>query len=161
MIPTGPSLPSLPPEIQLGISQHLSYPDALSLKHTSRQFYNLVNTGVRLKVAWLIDRSRSGLECASQGKGLIMKTDETFCASGHVRRIMEGRRRHEECRERTWCVVLMCSESCGYGGRRRDAGLRWRWESWMRMFRKGRGSSTWVVVMMLAVMLVWLGRLWG
>ncbi|KUI54825.1 hypothetical protein VP1G_10641 [Cytospora mali] len=43
--PGGAGLMDLPPEIHLLISKELIYPDALSLKHTSRYFYSLVYTG--------------------------------------------------------------------------------------------------------------------
>ncbi|ROW05549.1 hypothetical protein VSDG_00242 [Cytospora chrysosperma] len=41
----GANFMDLPPELHLLISKELIYPDALSLKHTSRYFYNLVYTG--------------------------------------------------------------------------------------------------------------------
>ncbi|KUI69002.1 hypothetical protein VM1G_11549 [Cytospora mali] len=47
--PGGAGLMDLPPEIHLLISKELIYPDALSLKHTSRYFYSLIYTGVSLK----------------------------------------------------------------------------------------------------------------
>ncbi|ROW09617.1 hypothetical protein VMCG_02383 [Cytospora schulzeri] len=43
--PSGAKFTDLPPEIHLLISKELIYPDALSLKHTSRYFYDLVDTG--------------------------------------------------------------------------------------------------------------------
>lgn len=73
----------LPPEIHLLIIKELTYPDALSLKHTSRYFYNLVDTGVRLKVAWLMERRSLHLDCPNDKK-CILKTDLEFCR-GSVR----------------------------------------------------------------------------
>lgn len=68
----------LPTELHILISQNLIYPDALSLKHTSRYFYNLVDTGVRLKVAWLMERRLLHLDCPND-RGCILKTDREFC----------------------------------------------------------------------------------
>lgn len=67
-----------PTEIHILISKNLTYPDALSLKHTSRYFYNLVDTGVRLKVAWLMERRLLHLDCPND-RGCILKTDLEFC----------------------------------------------------------------------------------
>lgn len=74
---------SLPPEIHLLVCRELTYPDALSLKHTSRYFYRLVDTGVRLKVAWLMQRRMLHLDCPNDKK-CILKTDLEFCR-GSVR----------------------------------------------------------------------------
>lgn len=68
----------LPTEIHLLISKELTYPDALSLKHTSRYFYNLVDTGVRLKVAWLMERRMLHLDCPNDRK-CNLRTDLEFC----------------------------------------------------------------------------------
>lgn len=68
----------LPTEIHILISKNLIYPDALSLKHTSRYLYNLVDTGVRLKVAWLMERRLLHLDCPND-RGCILKTDREFC----------------------------------------------------------------------------------
>ncbi|KAJ5664486.1 hypothetical protein N7507_005217 [Penicillium longicatenatum] len=85
----------LPPEIHMQIASFLSYPDALALKHTSRHFYNMVYTGVHLKVNWLVERFERKLECPMEK--CSFRTDEAFC-NGRVRRIMERRRWHLECR---------------------------------------------------------------
>ena len=74
---TGPTFLDLPPELHLMITQYLIYPDALSLKHTSRYFHSLVYTGVRLKVDWLIQRRSLHLECPSQRCDL--NSDLKFC----------------------------------------------------------------------------------
>lgn len=75
---SGLCLADLPPEIQLLISQQLIYPDALSLKHTCRQFYSLVDTGVRLKVEWLVQRRSLHLECPNK-TGCDLGSDLRFC----------------------------------------------------------------------------------
>jgi hypothetical protein len=72
------TLMDLPPEIHLLISKHLIYPDALSLKHTSRHFYGLVNTGVRLKVEWLVERRSLHLECPNDHR-CDLGSDLRFC----------------------------------------------------------------------------------
>lgn len=77
------SLESLPPEIHLLISQHLTYPDALSLKHASRYFYCLVDTGLKLKVDWLIERRSLHLECPNDRR-CDLGSDLKFCR-GSVR----------------------------------------------------------------------------
>src|SRR5688572_21912034 len=50
------SLMTLPTELHIIISKHLAYPDALAFKHTNRHFYSFVDTGIKLKVAWLVHR---------------------------------------------------------------------------------------------------------
>lgn len=72
------NLMQLPTEIHLLISKELIYPDALSLKHTNRYFYNLVDTGVRLKVAWLMERRMLHLDCPSERR-CNLRTDLEFC----------------------------------------------------------------------------------
>lgn len=68
----------LPAELHLLITKHLSYPDALSLKHTNRHFYNLVYTGVNLKIEWLIERRRLHLDCPNDRK-CELGSDVRFC----------------------------------------------------------------------------------
>jgi hypothetical protein len=80
------TLASLPPELHVLISQHLPYPDALSLKHTNRYFSLLVDTGVRLKIAWLVERRRLHLECPGNGGGCDLGSDVRFCR-GSVRSV--------------------------------------------------------------------------
>jgi hypothetical protein len=79
----GMGLASLPTEIHLLISKELIYPDALSLKHTCRYFYYLVDTGVKLKVAWLMERRSLHLECPND-KRCDLGSDLKFCR-GSVR----------------------------------------------------------------------------
>jgi hypothetical protein len=72
------SLAGLPPEIHLLISRQLTYPDALSLKHTSRYFFHLVDTGVKLKVAWLMER-RSLRLALPNDRRCDLRSDLKFC----------------------------------------------------------------------------------
>lgn len=76
--PNGANFRDLPPEIHLLVSKELIYPDALSLKHTSRYFYSLVDTGVRLKVDWLVKRRMLHLDCPNDRK-CNLRTDLEFC----------------------------------------------------------------------------------
>ncbi|KAK0643816.1 hypothetical protein B0T16DRAFT_189240 [Cercophora newfieldiana] len=92
------SFATLPPEIHLLISKQLIYPDALSLKHTNRYFYNLVDTGVRLKIAWLVERRQLHLECPNDRR-CDLGSDLRFCR-GSVRLLMQRRREHIECESR-------------------------------------------------------------
>ena len=69
---------SLPPEIHFLISKQLIYPDALSLKHTNRYFYRMVDTGVRLKVEWLMERRMLHLECPNNTR-CDLGSDLRFC----------------------------------------------------------------------------------
>lgn len=78
-----PTFMSLPPEIHLLIAEKLVYPDALSLKHTNRYFYQLVNTGVELKVEWLMERRLLHLECPNHHR-CDLGSDLRFCR-GSVR----------------------------------------------------------------------------
>lgn len=69
---------SLPTEIHLLISKHLMYPDALSLKHTNRYFASIVYTGVKLKIAWLLERRMMHLECPNN-QACDLGSDLRFC----------------------------------------------------------------------------------
>ena len=110
---------------------------ALALKHTHRMFYNIVDTSVRLKVAWLLDRKVRGLPTPE--KMCCLKSDSEFCngglvggwekgrrrgkvqdGAGQVSSIMARRRRHGEC-DRGVCEVLV-GRRCG--GRKEVDGLR-------------------------------------
>lgn len=72
------NLMSLPTELHLAISTLLIYPDALSLKHTNRHFYNITDTGTRLKVEWLLERRRLHLECPNDRR-CDLGSDLRFC----------------------------------------------------------------------------------
>lgn len=69
---------SLPTELHIAISRYLIYPDALSLKHTNVHFYHLVDTGVRLKVEWLMERRMLHLECPNDRR-CDLGSDLRFC----------------------------------------------------------------------------------
>lgn len=103
------NLMTLPSELHIQISTYLSYPDALALKHSSRHFYSIVYTGVHLKVDWLLERFERKLECPMEK--CSFRTDESFC-NGRVRRIMERRRWHLECRRARGGCVVVDGETC-------------------------------------------------
>lgn len=103
------SLMRLPTELHMHIASYLPYPDALALKHTCRHFYSLVYTGVHLKVDWLVDRFEKKLECPMEK--CSFRTDEAFCNS-RIRRIMERRRRHLECRSGSGGCLVIEGRSC-------------------------------------------------
>ena len=69
---------SLPPELHLQIARQLVYPDALSLKHASRYFYHSVDTGIKLKVDWLVSRRRLHLDCPNDTR-CDLGSDLRFC----------------------------------------------------------------------------------
>ncbi|KAM0225480.1 hypothetical protein ACHAPQ_003120 [Fusarium lateritium] len=69
---------SLPTEIHLAVSKFLIYPDALSLKHTNAHFYSLVDTGIKLKVEWLVERRSLHLECPNDRR-CDLGSDLRFC----------------------------------------------------------------------------------
>ncbi|OQD90310.1 hypothetical protein PENSOL_c058G05184 [Penicillium solitum] len=106
---TSANLMTLPSELHIQISTYLSYPDALALKHSSRHFYSIVFTGVRLKVDWLIDRFEHKLECPMEK--CSFSTDESFC-NGRVCGIMERRRWHLECRRVKGGCLLVNGQTC-------------------------------------------------
>lgn len=151
-----PSLLILPVELQLQISTSLPYPDALSLKHSCRHFYRLVDTGVRLKVTWLLDRKTSKLDIPKTK--CILKTDEAFCSSREIRRFMERRRWHQECKGGACAVV----EGRNCEGRRvwRGRGVQ-EWKLVVKGVLLGSdGPSSilmcWLVGLGLALLGVWL-----
>ncbi|EKV08554.1 hypothetical protein PDIG_57550 [Penicillium digitatum PHI26] len=106
---TSTNLMTLPSELHIQISTYLSYPDALALKHSSRHFYSIVFTGVRLKVEWLIERFEHKLECPMEK--CSFSTDESFC-NGRVCGIMERRRWHLECRPVRGGCLLFNGQTC-------------------------------------------------
>ena len=98
------NLMDLPTELHFPIADHLPYPDALALKHTCGHFYHLVDTGVKKKVDWLVERFERKLECPMEK--CCFRTDEVFCNS-RMRKLMERRRRHLECRRmKGGCMVV-------------------------------------------------------
>ncbi|KAH8880302.1 hypothetical protein GQ53DRAFT_545919 [Thozetella sp. PMI_491] len=146
---THPSLQllDLPPEIHILISQQLIYPDALSLKHTSRYFYHLVNTGVKLKIEWLIARRRLHLECPNNQR-CDLGSDLRFCR-GSVKLLMQRRREHVECESRPGlgCLVYgtpVCEQ------RRK---LRNRIQRWLRV--RLSVEMWWVMVAAIPLLCYW------
>lgn len=142
------SLMELPTEIHLLISKELTYPDALSLKYTSRYFYDLVDTGVRLKVAWLMERRMLHLDCPNDRK-CNLRTDLEFCR-GSVTLLIQRRREHIECESRPGLGCLVYdTPKCAY---RRD----WRtvWRRWMR--RQITVEIWWVLLAVVPLILGWL-----
>lgn len=77
------SFATLPTELHLQIASYLTYPDALSLKHTDRHFYSFIYIGVNLKVEWLINRRTLHLDCP-HNKKCELGSDMRFCR-GSVR----------------------------------------------------------------------------
>ncbi|KAK4153007.1 hypothetical protein C8A00DRAFT_34265 [Chaetomidium leptoderma] len=122
----GPTLTTLPPEIHLLIAQHLIYPDALSLKHTSRHFYQLVDTGVELKVEWLMERRLLHLECPNDQR-CDLGSDLRFCR-GSVKLLMQRRREHIECESRPGLGCLIYGTTTCPHARQ----LKTRFKKWMR-----------------------------
>ncbi|KAK8060057.1 hypothetical protein PG996_009987 [Apiospora saccharicola] len=143
------SLATLPPEIHHLIAQQLIYPDALSLKHTCRYFYSLVNTGVRLKVEWLVQRRMLHLECPND-KRCDLGSDLKFCR-GSVPLLMQRRREHMECESRPGlgCLVFG-TPSCAHRPQ-----LQRRWGKWLRLQLT---VELWWVLLALAPLV--LGSVW-
>ncbi|PSR90650.1 hypothetical protein BD289DRAFT_365808 [Coniella lustricola] len=137
----------LPPEIHVLISKELIYPDALSLKHTSRHFYNLVDTGVRLKVAWLVQRREQHLDCPNDRK-CNLRTDSEFCR-GSVTVLMQKRRRHIECETRPGlgCLVYNTPQ-CAH---RRDWKKRWAYRR-----QQITPDAWWILLAALRLLMAWL-----
>lgn len=167
----GAQFMDLPTEIHILISKNLIYPDALSLKHTSRYFYNLVDTGVRLKVAWLMERRLLHLDCPND-RGCILKTDREFCRGSVTsvltpltlssfrpfclsnpfhRLLMQRRREHVECESRPGLGCLVYdTPQCAL---RRD----WR-KRWSRRMRQQVTIELWWIL--LAAIPLFLGWFW-
>ncbi|KXJ88119.1 hypothetical protein Micbo1qcDRAFT_166767 [Microdochium bolleyi] len=142
------SFHDLPPEIHLAISGYLIYPDALSLKHTCRYLYLLVDTGVRLKIDWLIERRSLHLECPNDRR-CDLGSDLKFCR-GSVRLLMQRRREHLECETRpgVGCLVYGTT-TCTH--RRK---LSERWKRWLRA--RLTIEVWWIAAAVAAVVLAWL-----
>ncbi|CAG8960819.1 hypothetical protein HYFRA_00002356 [Hymenoscyphus fraxineus] len=133
---------SLPTEIHLLIASNLTYPDALSLKHTNQYFYSLVYTGVNLKIEWLIERRRLHLDCPHD-KGCELGSDMRFCR-GSVRLLMKRRREHGECESRPdgrGCLVFG-TKICTY--KKEELG-------WIAVFKK----FSWGVIRRVGMFLWW------
>ncbi|KAG5299112.1 F-box domain-containing protein [Histoplasma ohiense] len=100
----------LPTELHAHVASFLSYPDALALKHTNTYFYSLVQTGLVLKVNWILERCRLNLRIPFTS--CEFRTDQTFCNS-EIREIMEIRRRHQECKPGARGCVVVEGSNCG------------------------------------------------
>jgi hypothetical protein len=103
------ALMDLPTELHIQVAAHLSYPDALALKHSCRHFYSIVYTGVHLKVDWLVERFERKLECPMEK--CSFRTDEAFC-NWRIRRIMERRRLHLECSRSAGGCSVVDGQTC-------------------------------------------------
>ncbi|KAI0132958.1 hypothetical protein BJ170DRAFT_706305 [Xylariales sp. AK1849] len=141
----------LPAEMHLLISQELTYPDALSLKHTCRYFYDLVNTGINLKVEWLMERRSLHLECPNDRR-CDLGSDLKFCR-GSVRLLMQRRREHMECESRPGlgCLVFG-TNTCTHRPPTRD-----RWAKWLRS--QLTIELWWVLLAFLSILLGWVWML--
>ena len=146
--PSPPTFTSLPPEIHLVISRQLIYPDALSLKHTNRYFYYMVDTGVGLKVEWLMQRRQLHLDCPNNKK-CDLGSDLRFCR-GSVRLLMQRRREHMECESRPGLGCLVYGTPiCTH---RRT--LSERWKRWMR--RRLTIELWWILLALIPIFVAWL-----
>lgn len=119
-------------------------------------FYNMVDTSVRLKVAWLLDRKARGLRTPE--KMCCLKSDGEFCngglvggwekgrlrvdpdGAGQVSSIMARRRRHGEC-DHGRCEVLVGRRCGGWkevdGLRMEIFGLRsWVGDGFLRVWSR-------------------------
>jgi len=144
-----PTLATLPPEIHLLIAEHLIYPDALSLKHTSRYFYQLVDTGVELKVEWLMERRLLHLECPSDQR-CDLGSDLRFCR-GSVKLLMQRRREHIECESRPGLGCLIYGTSTCPHARK----LKTRVKKWMRLHAVDRTRWTLLLVWLIPLLIGW------
>ncbi|KAL2148238.1 hypothetical protein VTH82DRAFT_2488 [Thermothelomyces myriococcoides] len=144
-----PTFMSLPPEIHLLIAEKLVYPDALSLKHTNRYFYQLVNTGVELKVEWLMERRLLHLECPNHHR-CDLGSDLRFCR-GSVRLLMERRREHIECESRPGlgCVIYGTS-TCPQARK-----LKTRVKKWLRLYTPGQRRRAMFLVWLIPLLVGW------
>ncbi|KUJ16947.1 uncharacterized protein LY89DRAFT_585731 [Mollisia scopiformis] len=145
------SLMDLPTELHLQIASYLTYPDALSLKHTSRHFYGFVYTGVNLKVEWLIKRRILHLDCPHD-RGCELGSDMRFCR-GSVRLLMKRRREHGECETREGgrgCLVFE-TKVCTY--RKERMGRFEVFREWMTSSKKRREVLWWILVTIMGIVL--------
>ncbi|CAK7213111.1 hypothetical protein SBRCBS47491_001691 [Sporothrix bragantina] len=138
---------SLPPELHIQIAQQLIYPDALSLKHSSRYFYNFVDTGIKLKVEWLMSRRLLHLDCPNDTR-CDLGSDLRFCR-GSVPLLMKRRREHIECESRPdlGCLIYN-TRTCVH---RRPPRLLHRW-----FRRRLTVEMWWVLLAMVPLALSWL-----
>ncbi|ERT03253.1 F-box domain protein [Sporothrix schenckii 1099-18] len=141
------SLMSLPPELHIQIAKQLIYPDALSLKHSSRYFYNFVDTGIELKISWLMSRRLLHLDCPNDTR-CDLGSDLRFCR-GSVPLLMKRRREHIECESRPdlGCLIYN-TKTCVH---RRPPRLLRRW-----FRRRLTVEMWWIVLALIPLALSWL-----
>ncbi|KAI1431867.1 hypothetical protein GGR50DRAFT_677317 [Xylaria sp. CBS 124048] len=147
------SFTGLPTELHLLIAEHLTYPDALSLKLTSRQFFHLVDTGVALKVDWLMERCSLHLECPNDRR-CDLRSDQRFCR-GSVKLLMRRRRQHLECESRPGlgCLVFGTS-TCVH---RQNVGRRC--QRWLRSHMSVEFWWFWLALLPVLLGCAWLAAL--
>ncbi|CAM1511758.1 Fc.00g092710.m01.CDS01 [Cosmosporella sp. VM-42] len=142
------NLLSLPTEIHYAISKLLIYPDALSLKHTNAHFYSLVDTGVRLKVEWLMERRMLHLECPNDRR-CDLGSDLRFCR-GSVPLLMQRRREHMECESRPGLGCLVYGTStCSHRSTAAQRVPRW-------LKAKLTVELWWVLLAFIPLMFCWM-----
>ncbi|KAL2193623.1 hypothetical protein P885DRAFT_44754 [Corynascus similis CBS 632.67] len=144
-----PTFATLPPEIHLLIAEHLIYPDALSLKHTNRYFFQLVDTGIELKVEWLMERRLLHLECPSDQR-CDLGSDLRFCR-GSVKLLMQRRREHIECESRPGLGCLIYGTSTCPHARK----LRTRVKKWMRLHAVSQTRWAMFLVWLVPLLIGW------
>ncbi|KAH6895647.1 hypothetical protein B0T10DRAFT_478553 [Thelonectria olida] len=141
------TLMSLPTEIHLAISKFLIYPDALSLKHTNAHFYSLVDTGVNLKVEWLVERRSLHLECPNDRR-CDLGSDLRFCR-GSVPLLMQRRREHMECESRPGLGCLVYgTRTCSH-----RSVLARRVPRWLQL--KFTIELWWILLALVPVIFAW------
>jgi hypothetical protein len=87
-------------------------------------------------------------------RNCVLKTDASFCAGGggEVRRIMERRRRHEECRKERGCEVIE-GTYCPMGTESRRVVYQGLRQLWVKL-REEMGSERFAALMLGFAMLV-------
>ncbi|KAK4144599.1 uncharacterized protein C8A04DRAFT_36589 [Dichotomopilus funicola] len=144
-----PTFSTLPPEIHLLITDHLIYPDALSLKHTNRYFSRLVDTGVELKVEWLMERRLLHLECPSDSR-CDLGSDLRFCR-GSVKLLMQRRREHIECESRPGLGCLIYGTATCPHARKLNTKLK----KWMRLHGITRAQWMFFIITSVPLLIGW------
>ncbi|OAA71152.1 hypothetical protein ISF_01703 [Cordyceps fumosorosea ARSEF 2679] len=143
----------LPAELHLQISELLTYPDALSLKQTNRRMRLLVNTGMPLKVEWLLERRRLHLDCPND-HSCDLGSDLRFCR-GSVPLLLKRRREHYECESRPGLGCLVYdTPKCA--NKPRDLKMYKmqliRTSGWLRR----NLPEQWWLVLVLSLLLLWI-----
>ncbi|KAF4976996.1 hypothetical protein FZEAL_6416 [Fusarium zealandicum] len=142
------TLMSLPTELHYAISKMLIYPDALSLKHTNIHFYSLVNTGIKLKVEWLVERRSLHLECPNDRR-CDLGSDLRFCR-GSVPLLMQRRREHIECESRPGLGCLVYgTDTCSHRSR-----FSKRLPRWLKV--KLTVEVWWVILAIVPILSCWM-----